>query len=660
MNMRLVGPTANRRASDFEARLQRVAVLDDDSLSDVIADEAPRGPGLELSLFLRAVPDIRSRPVVLDCAIEVCLESRAIVTGNLQAAADGLAADYPDLRKEIEIACRLGSRMLSTTDLVEKIANPEPLRLPLEVGPNIGRGQRRSQLQQCLGAGSEGAVYLALDLALSPQGHQTWVAVKRLHAAGSHDEAAKARRVNHENVVRSLDAFDGDRGETFYVFEHVPGGTLQTVRDGTPGRFDARTAVQILIGVASGVQAAHAVGLVHRDLKPANVLMVGGVPKVADFGIAQRVTLEPKGESGGSFAFKSPQQFRDCPASQQDDVYSLGALLYWLLTGSFANGATVPEALARLSGDGSDVPRLRALRPDVDMDLEAICGRALDFEIGARYRSADAMIADMRLWLEHRPLGWSRSPVHRRLGLSVRRHPVLWLAGVSAAGLTTLGAMFVVQRMADAEARKQQAELSGLRIEQDVLKDRANRAAVAGTLVQSVLIQSRPDSAASNWINAATFLEAAAGSELFGDMKKNQLLWDKRIDLAEIALERATKAGTRDSLESLLVESALSVWLIRAERGADALDHIDRIAPIWRRLLQPEDAWLKELAAYRAGAAVVAVNPTDQDADRLRRERLQEAEAAVAKLEVVPRPIELMIERLRELTLGKAERSRTR
>lgn len=660
MKMRLVKPTADRRAADFESRLQRVAVLDDDSLSDVIADESPRGPGLELSLFLRAVPDIRSRPVVLDCAIEVCLESRAMVTGNLQAAAEGLAGDYPELRKEIEIACRLGSRMLSTTDLVEKIANPEPLRLPLEVGPSIGRGRRRYQLQQCLGAGSEGAVYLALDLALSPQGHQTWVAVKRLHAAGSHDEAAKARRVNHENVVRSLDAFDGDRGETFYVFEHVPGGTLQSVRDGTPGRFDARVAVQILIGVASGVQAAHTVGLVHRDLKPGNILMAGGVPKVADFGIAQRVTFEPKGDSGGSFAFKSPQQFRDSPASQQDDVYSLGALLFWLLTGSFANGATVAEALTRLSGDGSDVPRLRALRPDLDVDLEAICGRAIEFEVGARYRSADAMIADMRLWLEHRPLGWSRSPVHRRLGLSVRRHPVLWLGGVAATGLTTLGAMFVVQSMADAEARKKQAELSSLRIEQDVLKDRANRAAVAGTLVQSVLIQSRPDSAASNWINAATFLEAAAGSELFGDMKKNQLMWDKRIDLAEIALERAAKAGTLDSLESLLLESSLSVWLIRAERGVEAMEHIDRITPIWKRLLQPEDTWLKELAAYRAGAAVVAVNQTDEEADRLRRERLKEAEAAVAKLEVVPRPIELMMERLRELTLGKPSKYRSR
>ncbi|HEX8877136.1 MAG TPA: serine/threonine-protein kinase [Phycisphaerales bacterium] len=660
MKMRLVNPTTDRRAADFEARLQRVAVLDDDSLSDIIADEAPRGPGLELSLFLRAVPDIRSRPVVLDCAIEVCLESRAILTGNLNAAAEGLAGDYPELREEIEIACRLGSRMLSTTELVEKIANPEPLRLPLEVGPSIGRGRRRYQLQQCLGAGSEGAVYLALDLALSPQGHQTWVAVKRLHAAGSHDEAAKARRVNHENVVRSLDAFDGDHGETFYVFEHVPGGTLQSLRDGTPGRFDARTAVQILIGVASGVQAAHTVGLVHRDLKPGNILMVGGIPKIADFGIAQRVTFEPKGESGGSFAFKSPQQFRDYPASQQDDVYSLGAILFWLLTGSFANGATVAEALARLSGDGSDLPQLRHLRPDLDADLEAICRRALEFEAGARYRSADAMIADMRLWLEHRPLGWSRSPIHRRLGLSVRRHPILWLGGVAAAGFTTLGAMFVVQSMADAEARKQQAELSSLRIEQDVLKDRANRAAIAGTLVQTVLIQSRPDSVASNWINAATFLEAAAGSELFGDAKKNQLLWDKRIDLAEIALERASEAGTRDSLESLLIESSLCVWLIRSERGTEAIEHIDRITPIWRRLLQPEDAWLKELAAYRAGAAVVAVNQADAQADRLRRERLQEAEAAVAKLQVVPRPIELMMERLRELTLGKPAKYRPR
>lgn len=631
----------------FESLLARSAALGDDALADVIASASPPMPSLTLAPFLRAIPDLGQRPVVLDGAIDACLRARG--DRALDSVAAELRADHPEFTQEIDLALRLEREMIGTTELAEWIANPDPLTLPMEVGPELDRGRRRYLLQELLGIGAQGCVYLALDLALSSAGHKTWVAVKRLHHPGSRDEAAKARRISHQHVVRPLDAFEDEQGASFSVFEHVPGPTLEAVRQAEPGRFDSRRAAELIIKLASGVQAAHAAGVVHRDLKPSNILMLGAEPKITDFGIAHRLRIGEDRRGNGSLAFVSPQQFQGEPPSPQDDVYSLAAILFWLLTGMYANGSSAPVAGERLSGATPAPPRLRSLRPDLDVDLESICDRGLAFNPQSRYRSADALIADLHAWLGRRPLDWARTPLRRRLSLSFQRHRALWIGGFLAAGFTGLSAAFVVQRIADAEARRLTAELHALNLEHDALKDRDIRARAVGTMFQNTLIQSRPDSAPANWIHAATFLEAFGGAELFGDVTKNQVLWDKRIDFAQLVLQDADKAGRRDTLEPLLIETCLVVWLVRAERGEDALAHIDRISPIWRRLLLPEDPWLSELEVYRAGAAFFAVKPDQENAKAVRAQRLAEAEAAAARVDPLPKPLVLMMQHLRSL-----------
>lgn len=640
----------------YEARLVEGRWLADDPLSDLVVDGARDLHDLELSMFLQALPEITEREIVLDAAIEVCLNSRKGRCGSLQAAADELTAEYPEFANQIQTALRLGTSMLSTSEVGKKLIDLRYLNLPTEVGPSVGKGRRRYSLQQCLGTGSEGVVYLALDLAFSPPGHQTWVAVKRTHVQGTPDEAAKARRVNHPNVVRAIDSFSGDFGEMFYVFEHVHGGTLENVRNAVSGNFDARRACELIIAIGRGIQAAHAEGLIHRDIKPSNILMATSVPKVADFGVSQQTRTAASHERVGSLAFTSPQKFRNAPPSLQDDVYALGGLLFWLLTGLFPNGQTAMDATSFLASENGRAASLRQHRPDLDQDLESICTRALAFDPSARYRSADALVGDLEKWAARLPLDWANTPLRRRVRLSIQRHPRLWAVACGLAVVGVLGFIFVFQFISNAESRRLQAELHAANIEYANLKEKSERAIAVGNMFQRTLLQGRPDSVPANWIHATTFLEAASTSNLFGDATSNQILWDKRIDIALQHLEDADETGTRNSLESLLIESSLCVWLIRAERGEDAIKHIDRVMPIWRNMVQPGDAWLKELETYRAGAEFFAVDLNAFDALAQRKAKLAKTEAAAAGLKPLPRPIDLMLVRQKQL-VKDAERA---
>lgn len=640
----------------YEARLNEGRWLADDPLSDLIVDGARGLEGLELALFLQALPEISDRDIVLDAAIEVCLNSCKARCGSLQAAADEMIAAYPEFTHQIQTALRLGTSMLSTSEVGKTLVDLQYLELPTEVGPTVGKGRRRYSLQRCLGTGSEGVVYLALDLAFSPPGHQTWVAVKRTHVEGAPDEAAKARRVNHPNVVRAIDSFAGEFGEMFYVFEHVHGGTLEDLRNATSGKFDARTACEMIASIGRGIQAAHAEGLVHRDIKPSNILMANNVPKVADFGVSQQTKTAPSSERVGSLAFTSPQQFRNAPPSLQDDVYSLGGLLYWLLTGHFPNGESALDATSFLATDQGRAVTLRQHRPDLDIDLESICRRALAFDVHERYRSADAFVGDLEKWMARRPLDWTTTPWPHRARLSVQRSPRLWTAGVVGSVVACLGVIMALQSISNAESRRLQAELHAANIDFANLKEKSERAITVSNMLQRTLLHGGKDNVPANWLHAATFLESVARPTLFGDPTENQVLWDKRIEVAYRYLEDADAKGTRNSLEALLIESSLSVWLIRAERGEDAMKHLDRITPIWRGMVQPGDLWLQELAAYRAGAEFFAVDPNAFDALSQRKAKLAKTELAARGLTPLPRPVDAMISWQKEL-VREAERA---
>lgn len=428
--------------------LARFSGIDDRQLAEFIETDArirlAAGRAVELDRYLNAIPDLPSRPLPLDVAIDYAL--RWLSPGGAPAAevAEELIARYPHLEDPIREAFVLGQALDSAAE------HPAPGTgtqsdtpdLPRAFGPRLQSRRPRYLLKKQLGRGSHGTVFLAVDRHLSETGRPAWVAIKILTgepipAARQRliDEACKARRIDHPNVVRVLDWGTSESGEVYVVFEYVDGVNLDDwVRSaGGPGKVDQRKVASLVASLARAVQAAHNAGLVHCDLKPANILVTGdGVPKVADFGVAAREQEHPEGSAWpdpqqriGNLAFIAPEQYRleEGSLAPPADIYALGGLLYYLLTGVLPNGDSA-EAIARTHDPvygRPEAPSPRALRRDIDRDLDLICRRALAPDKAARYASADAIATDLQAFLAAHPIPWTRPGPLRRLRLLLRR-----------------------------------------------------------------------------------------------------------------------------------------------------------------------------------------------------------------------------------------------
>ena len=198
----------------------------------------------------------------------------------------------------------------------------------------------RYTLLEVLGDGGMARVHLARDNVLERD-----VALKILRDAYAHDEgfverfrreAKNAASLNHSSIVQVYDQGRAEDGTYFMAMEYVPGGTLKErlVREGP---LDPREAAGIASRVAEALETAHARGIVHRDIKPQNVLLTAsGDAKVADFGIARAASSKTMTETNlilGTASYMSPEQVRGERAGPASDLYSLGVVLYEMLTG---------------------------------------------------------------------------------------------------------------------------------------------------------------------------------------------------------------------------------------------------------------------------------------------------------------------------------------
>lgn len=258
----------------------------------------------------------------------------------------------------------------------------------------------RYRLDAEVGTGGMSTVYRAFDTLLERQ-----VAIKLMHRdiARHTDQLERFRRearavaqLNHPHIVQVID-FGEDDSTPYIVLEYIDGETLKD-RIRRLGRLPISEAVAYAIEIGRALQAAHERNIVHRDVKPQNVLIdEEGSAKVTDFGIARTLDQEGLTADGrvlGTTDYVSPEQALGQPVTGQSDVYSLGVVLFEMLTGDvpFKGENQVAVAMKHVR---EELPDVQLRRPEVSAALAAVLDRATEKDLDKRYPGAGAFIADL-------------------------------------------------------------------------------------------------------------------------------------------------------------------------------------------------------------------------------------------------------------------------
>ena len=267
----------------------------------------------------------------------------------------------------------------------------------------------RYQLEQLIGTGGMADVYLATDSLLGRR-----VAVKILHPQFAKDpvfiqrfrqEAQAAANLNQRNIVNVYD-WGIDEGLDFLVMEYVEGSNLKDIILGG-GPLLPERAVEIAVAICSALEAAHANGLVHRDVKPQNIIVTPDKQiKVMDFGIARAAGGSAMTQTGtilGTAQYISPEQAQGRTADPRSDLYSLGIVIYEMLTGKAPFDSESPVAIAYKHVREDPLPP-SMVNPDISPELEAVVMKALAKNPENRYQNALEMQADLERCLEGAPV----------------------------------------------------------------------------------------------------------------------------------------------------------------------------------------------------------------------------------------------------------------
>jgi serine/threonine-protein kinase len=448
-------------------------------------------------------------------------------------------------------------------------------------------------------------------------------------------EAEAAANLDHPNIVPIYDVGEHE-GQPYFTMKLIDGGSLSS-----RGKTGSRAAARLVAAVARAVHHAHQRGILHRDIKPANILLdPQGQPHVTDFGLALRLSaasstgsaltplgLTQKGIAVGTPGYMAPEQANGPKkrVTVAADVYSLGAVLYELLTGRPPfRGETALETLVQVLEQ--QPPRPRALAPKVPRDLEAVCLKCLDKDPARRYPGAAALADDLQRFVDGQPVLARPAGRAGRLWRWCRRSPVV--AGLAAALVLAVGALLglLALQWSWADEHFQHAEEQRKITEKAMFASESEFERAEAALKQVEAERQRAEQhrkeAEENFQQAHQIVDRFCMRLSEDRLSAFQGLQPLRKEMLEVGLKYyqdfVAKRGDDPALKADLAKAHFQVALLTGLVGSkrDALASYDQALKIYDELLaaDPQNANYREQVAVTCinrGAVAEALNDKD-------------------------------------------------